>query len=129
VAADRVCPSDELQRCDPPVGQAGTPSCLQGTEPSMFIIYRNQAAMTPLKDTWEQADAPLRDAILKASRLIDLELQQDPLERGEARDGQTRILFQAPLGVLYEVDEAKQLVRILRTWAYRTAADRQDFRD
>jgi hypothetical protein len=92
----------------------------------MFIIYRTQSAMTPLKDSWEQAEAPLRDAILQASRLIDLELQHDPQERGESRDDRTRILFQAPLGVLFEVDETKRIVHILRTWMYRTAADRCD---
>jgi hypothetical protein len=93
----------------------------------MFIIYRNQSAMTPLKDTWENAEAPLRDAILQASRLVDLQLQENPQQQGESRDGTRRIVFQAPMAVEFEVDEQKQVVHILRAWAYRTAADRQDW--
>jgi hypothetical protein len=85
----------------------------------MFSIYRNRTALTPLTTTWEQADAPLREAILLASRKVDEQLQSEPHVQGESRGDGTRILFQAPLGVTYEVDEGMKLVRILRAWAYR----------
>ena len=85
----------------------------------MFSIYRNQSALVPLNEVWEQADAPLREAILQASHRIDQHLQTDPQEQGESRDGTTRILFDAPLAVTFEVDEPKRLVRILRAWTFR----------
>ena len=88
----------------------------------MFNIYRSQAAVMPLREVWEQADEELREAILSASRLVNLRLHEDPHSEGESRDGQTRILFQAPVGVLYEVDEGKKLVNIVRSWAFRTTA-------
>ena len=89
----------------------------------MFSIYRNRTALVPLTTTWESADATLREAILQASRRVDEQLQSAPQEQGESREEGTRILFQAPLAVTYEIDEAKKLVRILRAWAYRRATD------
>jgi hypothetical protein len=91
----------------------------------MFSIYRNHTAMASLKETWENADSALREAILSASRRLDQQLHNDPHEQGESRDENTRILFDAPLGVLFEVDQAKKLVHILRAWAYPSAADRR----
>ena len=85
----------------------------------MFSIYRDHTAMVSLKQTWESAAAPLREAILEASRLLDQWLHTNPQEQGESRDDNTRILFAAPLAVLFEVDEPKKLVRIVRAWAYR----------
>lgn len=87
----------------------------------MFNIYRSQAAVTPLRETFEQADVDLREAILHASRLVNLRLHEDPHGEGESRDGRTRVLFQAPVAVLYEVDEDKKLVNVLRSWAFRRA--------
>jgi hypothetical protein len=91
----------------------------------MFNIYRSQEAVTPLREAYEQADEELREAILQASRLVNLRLHEDPHSEGESRDTQTRILFQAPVGVLYEVDEDKKLVNILRSWAFRRATASQ----
>jgi hypothetical protein len=90
----------------------------------MFSIFRSESAMAPVQHTWEQADAPLRKAILSASRSIDQQLQVDPLEQGESRDGATRVLFEAPVAVAYEVDEPKKLVRVVRAWIYRVGAPR-----
>jgi hypothetical protein len=84
----------------------------------MFSIYRDQTAMLPLRQTWEQADESLQAAILHALHQADQQLQNDPAIKGESRHGKTRILLQAPLAQLFEVDEARKLVRILRAWAY-----------
>jgi hypothetical protein len=92
----------------------------------MFSIYRHHTAMTPLKETWDQADPLLREAILAASRQLNEQLSRDPLEQGESRDDKTRILFSAPLGVLFEVDEARKLVSIVRAWVYQSRLDQRD---
>jgi hypothetical protein len=91
----------------------------------MFSIYRHQTAMAPLKETWDQADDSLREAILEASRQVDQQLHIDPHQQGESRDDKTRILFQAPLAVIFEVDEARKLVVVVRAWAYRRGMDRR----
>jgi hypothetical protein len=90
----------------------------------MFSIYRNQNALSPLSEAWERANTSLKEAIVLASRRIDQHLHNAPLEQGESRDEHTRILFDAPLGVIFEVDEAKKLVRILRAWIYRAGPQR-----
>jgi hypothetical protein len=86
---------------------------------AMFNIYRSQDAIAPLTQAWENADANFREAIWEASRGLDRDLQSNPQEQGESREGHTRILFRGPVGVLYQVDEARRLVSILRTWAFR----------
>ncbi len=91
----------------------------------MFSIFRSQSAMLPLKQVWELADDELREAILRASRQLDQQLYLDPQQKGEAREGNVRIAFQEPLAVLFEVDEAKKMVRILRAWAYQVGVDKR----
>ena len=84
----------------------------------MFNIYRSPTAVIPLRESWERADEGARDAITRASHRLDRRLCEDPHEQGESREDRTRILFQHPVGVLFEVDEARHLVLILRLWTY-----------
>jgi hypothetical protein len=88
----------------------------------MFSVYRDRKAMAIVLRTWEQADEAQRQEILRAVHCLDRQLQHDPHEQGESRGGPTRILFLAPLAVLFEVDEAKKLVNVLRAWVFRAAA-------
>lgn len=90
----------------------------------MFSIYRTEEAQAPLREVWLEGDDALRHSILHASQAVDLQLCENPQEQGESREGTLRVLFEAPLGVLFEVDQEKQLVRVLRSWAFRTVADR-----
>ncbi len=92
----------------------------------MFSIYRSKQATLPLQQTWELADEALQQAILAASHRINQQLQVDPLDKGESRAGNRRILIEAPLGVVYVVDTAAKVVHILRTWAYTVKAQEQD---
>jgi hypothetical protein len=92
----------------------------------MFIIYRSQTAMIPLAQTWEEADDCLRTAILSATYNLDKMLQDAPQEQGESRTRKTRVVFHAPLGVLYQVDEDKQMVHILRAWAYQVKSQKPE---
>lgn len=92
----------------------------------MFCVYQNQKAMTLLQQTWEIADDSLRNAIGQAIQHIGRALQNDPHEQGESRLSGTRILFQAPVAVIFEIDEEKKMVRILRAWTYRDGTRRED---
>jgi len=89
------------------------------------MIYRSLTAVAPLSQTWDNADDAFREAIWQASRDVDRDLQDNPQERGESREDQTRILFHGPLGVIYEVDESRHLVNVLRTWAFRPRGGRE----
>ncbi len=88
----------------------------------MFSIFRTGEATLPLKHAWEQGGDTFRKAVLKATHAIDKALARDPHEQGESRDGETRILFSAPVGVLFEIDDANRRVNVLRAWAYGGAA-------
>jgi hypothetical protein len=84
----------------------------------MFVIFRNQDSTSELKQTWQNAGKPLQNAILHALQELDRQLAEDPHRQGESRDWTTRILFHAPVAVLYSVDVVGKVVHILRTWAY-----------
>ena len=85
----------------------------------MFSIYRCHTAQTALRQAWEEGDESLREAICQASHSVDQRLRQTPEEQGESRENQARILFEAPIGVLFHVDKDNMIVRILRSWAFR----------
>lgn len=86
----------------------------------MFSIYRSEATTSFLKKTWEQADEAQQRAILDATDLLNRALAQQPHEQGESRHEGRRIHFEAPLGIEFEIDEARRIVHIQRAWAYRT---------
>ncbi len=65
-----------------------------------------------LADLWTKG--PDRNAITTAANRIDEQLSYDPHNQGESRDGRFRILFEPPLVVDYEIDDAKREVKVLR---------------
>jgi hypothetical protein len=91
---------------------------------TMFSIYRSEESLSPLRMAWEMGDAALREAIMRATLHVDEQLGQDPQEQGESREGGARIVFQAPVAVLFEVDADKKLVTVLRSWAYCPVRDK-----
>jgi uncharacterized heparinase superfamily protein len=88
----------------------------------MFSIFRDSTAAASLRDTYEEASEPQRRAILRAISRLERHLRYNPHQQGESRQGQTRILFEAPLAMLFEVDDAQRMVRVLRIWMIRRAA-------
>jgi hypothetical protein len=86
----------------------------------MFSIYRSETTTSFLKQTWEQADEALQQAILHATDRLNRALADSPHEQGESRYDGLRILFEAPLGIEYLIDDAHRIVHIQRTWAFRT---------
>jgi len=92
----------------------------------MYCVYRDGKVMSPLRQTWETADESLRNAIGAALQRIDHELRTNPHHKGESRPGGTRILIEAPLAVVFAVDEERQLVRVLRVWAFGNGTRKRD---
>jgi hypothetical protein len=87
----------------------------------MFSVFRSETTTSFLRQTWEQADDALQRAILRATDLLNRALAECPHEQGESRGDGRRILFEAPLGVEFDIDEARRMVRIQRAWTYRGA--------
>jgi hypothetical protein len=83
-----------------------------------FTVTWVPAALAQLAALWNAA-ADQR-AVTAASHRIDQQLERDPEDAGEERPPSRRILFDPPLGVVFEVDRAKAEVRVLSVgWSGR----------
>jgi hypothetical protein len=85
----------------------------------MFRVEWFQSALNELAAVWMQAAPSERQAITKASHLIDQELVENPQEKGESRPKGRRIEFFSPLAVTYRVDIVNYAVMITHVWRYR----------
>lgn len=82
----------------------------------MFVVRWNKRATNKMTDLWLNGDSSLRKAITRAIYVIDELLQSDPQNLGESRPGRRRIHFVSPLAIVYKVNEAKSVVRVLQVW-------------
>jgi len=57
-----------------------------------------------------------RAAVTRAADEIDRRLRLLPLEEGESREGEFRLLLIDPLGCKYQVLEDDRIVKIVRIW-------------
>ena len=57
-----------------------------------------------------------RNAVTAAANRIDVLLGTDPHNQGESRADGTRILFERPLAVRFEVSEQDRYVDVLQVW-------------
>jgi len=80
------------------------------------VIWRPEAERT-LTGLWNSA--PDRQAVTDAADTIDIPLRTDPLEVGESRVVNTRILTVLPLSVYYDVHEDDRLVAVWAVWRVR----------
>ncbi|NUQ62498.1 MAG: hypothetical protein HUU20_08415 [Pirellulales bacterium] len=85
----------------------------------MFRVAWKQTALNELAQAWTQADADQRAAITAAVQAIDRTLQIEPESQGESRSHDQRVLFEAPLGVVYEVAPRLSSVTVVHVWAFR----------
>lgn len=76
-----------------------------------YTVTYKPSAEAELADLW--INAPDRQAVTDAANRIDALLRTDPHNQGESRDEQTRLLFERPLAVLFEVSEADRIVQVL----------------
>jgi hypothetical protein len=84
-----------------------------------FEVVWTQTALDNLATAWTRADSAMRQDLTRATREIDRLLQSDPHNQGESRASNRRITFQPPLGVIFEVDSNRPVVRVLFAWSIR----------
>lgn len=84
----------------------------------MFRVRWKQSALNELAALWLAADSEIRTAINTAVQSIDELLRLDPEGEGESRPNKRRILFVAPLGVLFRVRVEQSVVRVLQVWRF-----------
>jgi len=76
-----------------------------------FRVTWEQAALAELDEIWSTALD--REGVENAARRIDIELTYNPLEAGESRGAEYRILFKYPVLVLFRVVERMREVQVL----------------
>ena len=57
-----------------------------------------------------------RQAVADAANRIDMLLRTSPHSQGESRDQETRILFERPLAMQFEIHDADKVVAVLKVW-------------
>ena len=86
-----------------------------------YTVVWKTSAEAALAEIWMRALD--RSAVAQAANKIDDILSTDPHLRGKSHLGESRILFAAPLGIIFRVDEPNRIVRVIAVWwipAYTT---------
>jgi hypothetical protein len=79
-----------------------------------YTVVWKATAKARLAEIWMAARD--RTAIARAADEIDALLCDSPLDEGESRQEEFRVLFVKPLAVKYTVSEADRIVSIARVW-------------
>lgn len=85
----------------------------------MFRVVWLQTALDELATIWMEADSPTRQAITAAAHEIDKELESDPHHAGESHNEGERVFFVPPVGVEFDLDDGRSLVRVFHVWDIR----------
>ena len=80
------------------------------------VLYR-PSAQDQLASIW--LNAPDRQSVADAADEIDRILANKPLDAGESRGGNSRILIEQPLTVLYDVFAEDALVQVFSVFYWR----------
>lgn len=79
-----------------------------------YTVVWEPSAEQDLATIWMRARD--KQAVRAAADQIDTELERDPLQAGESREGNNRIFFFPPLAVSFDVDTARRRVLVLAVW-------------
>ena len=82
----------------------------------MFAVEWLPSAEQDLARLWNQG--PDRDEIAAAADAVDRALMRDPLGLGESRGGATRIVFEVPLAILFDVEVSGGKVKVWDIWRW-----------
>jgi hypothetical protein len=82
-----------------------------------YTVVWTPTAESELARMWSTATNRL--PITNAANTPDAALARDPYSVGESRGGPTRIAFESPLAVLFDVDDDGRTVRVWDLWHWR----------
>jgi plasmid stabilization system protein ParE len=86
----------------------------------MFAVFWSPEALRRLLKIWEQAHD--REAIDRAVARIDERLGSDPEGQSESRDPGRRMLIEAPLTVVFQMNETRRMVIVMSVWHFQRRA-------
>ncbi len=79
------------------------------------VIWKPEAERR-LATIWNHSTE--RNALTRATHVIDTTLGTDPQGAGESREESFRVLFVRPLGVMFEVSPDDRQVRVVTVWTF-----------
>ena len=85
----------------------------------MFDILWEDSATNELATIWMAASSEERARITAATMEIDRSLLGNPADAGESRPDNVRIFYVLPLGILFDIDMTRRVVRVLQVWRVR----------
>jgi hypothetical protein len=84
------------------------------------VLYR-ASAQDHLANIW--LNAPDQQAVANAADKVDRLLAKDPLEAGESRDGNSRVIIEPPLTMMYDVYPDDNLVEVFAVFYWSRSED------
>ena len=81
-----------------------------------FTVVWRPVAEARLAEIWEQSAN--RRSVSDAANQLERQLQQRGGTVGESRTANTRVVFESPSGLLFEVHAEDQLVTVLSVWQF-----------
>ena len=85
-----------------------------------WTVVWQRDARNLLAELWN--NGPDRTDIRNAADRIDWILQRAPLDHGESRDENDRIMIEPPLAVYYTVSEPDFMVSVFDVWRWGTTS-------
>lgn len=86
----------------------------------MWAVEWVAEAQQELARIWAAASAEDRRRITIAVDLVDRLLSEAPLQQGESRRDQNRVMFASPMGITFDVVPLDRRVTVLGVWRYKT---------
>lgn len=90
----------------------------------MYSVVWSQRAVRDLAELWTRGSSETREAITRATAALAQSLHEDPFEGSESREGNNRVIFIAPLCVLFKVDVQASRLRVDHVWQFRSPRHR-----
>lgn len=84
----------------------------------MYTVFWRRSLLDHLADLYVAADATERERMAGGVERLNFRLAREPLEVGEARRDEFRVVFPPLLVVVFAVDEARRVVRVVSVNRY-----------
>jgi hypothetical protein len=86
-----------------------------------YTVVWRPSAEAELAEIW--VTGPDRQSVRSAADEIDARLRSRPLDAGESRQGEFRVLLTPPIGVVYSVNEEDAMVVVVEVWRTSNQSD------
>ena len=85
----------------------------------MFRVEWIEKALDELAAAWTDSSSETRTLINSAVAALDQQLKTNPFHRSESRQDELRVMFEYPLGILFEVELSQRVASVLHAWRFR----------